>query len=68
MQNSFIKEYAKLNGIYLWRVAEAMGMHDSNFSKLLRYPLPKKKEDEICRIIDELAALDRERRCENEEF
>ena len=68
MQNSFIKEYAKLNGIYLWRVAEAMGMHDSNFSKLLRHPLSKKKEAEICSIIDELAALQREREECNEEY
>ena len=59
-RNTTIKEYAKINGVYLWEVAEAMGMQDSNFSKMLRYPLPKEKEDQICAIIDKLAAKDSE--------
>ena len=55
-RNTTIKEYAKINGVYLWEVAEAMGMQDSNLSKLLRYPLSPAKENEICAIIDQIAA------------
>ena len=55
-RNTTIKEYAKINGVYLWEVAEAMGMQDSNFSKLLRHPLSPEKENKICAIIDQIAA------------
>lgn len=53
--NSFVREYAKESGILLWQVAEALGMRDSNFSKLLRHTLSPSKESEICAIIDKLA-------------
>lgn len=55
-RNTTIKEYAKINGVYLWEVAEAMGMQDSNLSKLLRHPLSPEKENEICAIIDSIAS------------
>ena len=60
MPNEAIKEYAKISGVKLWQVAEAMGMLDSNFSKLLRHNLSKEKENQICSIIDKLAAESRE--------
>ena len=53
--NTFVREYAKESGILLWQIAEALGMRDSNFSKLLRHPLTEEKECEICSIIDRLA-------------
>ncbi len=56
MANDMLKEYAKLSGVKLWQIANELGMHDSNFSKLLRHPLPEEKEAQICAIIDRLAA------------
>ncbi len=58
--NEFVREYAKESGILLWQIAEALGMRDSNFSKLLRHPLTEAKESEICAIIDKLADEKRE--------
>ncbi len=54
--NSNVKEYAKLSGVRLWQVADELGIKDSNLSKLLRYPLSPEKENEICAIIDRIAA------------
>jgi len=54
--NSNVKEYAKLSGVRLWQVADELGIKDSNLSKLLRYPLSPEKENEICTIIDRIAA------------
>ena len=54
--NKNVKEYAKLCGVKLWQIADELGMRDSNFSKLLRYPLSPEKENEICAIIDQIAA------------
>ena len=58
--NTFVREYAKESGILLWQIAEALGMRDSNFSKLLRHPLTEAMENEICSIIDKLADEKRE--------
>lgn len=54
--NATIREYAKISGVKLWQIAEALGMRDSNFSKLLRHPLDEDMESKICSVIDELSA------------
>ncbi len=54
--NDTIKEYAKISGVKLWQVAEALGMQDSNFSKKLRHQLTPAEEQRICEIIDKIAA------------
>lgn len=53
--NNTLREYAKINGVLLWEVAEAMGMQDSNLSKLLRHPLSQDMENRICQTIDKIA-------------
>lgn len=53
--NEVIKEYAKANSVKLWQIAERLGMHDSNFSKMLRHPLSHEKEQQIRTIIEEIA-------------
>lgn len=50
-----IKKYAKERRVFLWQVAEELGLSDFYFSKLLRHPLPEEKANEIIRIIDEIA-------------
>lgn len=54
--NQTIKEYAKVSGVKLWQVAEALGMQDSNFSKKLRHALTPTEEQRICEIIDMISA------------
>ncbi len=53
--NADIRKKAKANGVYLWKIADRMGMHDSNFSRLLRKELPADRKEEIFQIIDDLA-------------
>lgn len=53
--NKSIKEYAKSKNVFLWEVADKLGLHDTNFSKLLRHPLPDEKIQEIKKIIDSIA-------------
>ena len=55
MANDILKDYAKLNRVKLWQIADEQGIQDSNFSKLLRHPLSPEKENEICAIIDQIA-------------
>ena len=52
--NSDIKETAKKQGVYLWRIAEHLGVSDCSFSKKLRRELPQEEKDKIFRIIQEL--------------
>lgn len=52
--NEDIKNIAKENNIRLWRVAERLGVSDSNFSRMLRYKLSKEDRKKILEIIKEL--------------
>lgn len=52
--NEDIKNIAKENNIRLWRVAERLGVSDSNFSRMLRYKLSKEDRKKILKIIKEL--------------
>ena len=56
MQNNDIRRAAAASGIHLWQIAEACGMADTTFSKLLRRELPPEKKQEILAIIDKIAS------------
>jgi hypothetical protein len=54
MANETVKLYAKSNGVYLWQIADRLGINDGNFSKRLRKELPARQKEEIFKIIEEL--------------
>lgn len=54
-KNDRIREAAKTAGVKLWRIAEAVGLSDSNFSRKLRHELPADEQTHILGIIEELA-------------
>ena len=56
VHNKDIREYAKNNGVPLFKIASKLGINDGNFSRKLRTELPEEKKDEIRAIIDDLAA------------
>lgn len=53
--NITIREMSKNRGVFLWEIADALGMHDSLFSKKLRKELPRKETEEVLSIIDRLS-------------
>lgn len=55
-QNKEVRNYASEKGVYLWQIAERLGIADGNFSRKLRSELPKDQKAQIIGIIDELAA------------
>lgn len=54
--NKDIREYAKNNGIPLWRIALKLGINDGNLSRRLRTELSEERKAEIRVIIDDLSA------------
>lgn len=54
MANSRIRESAKRNGVFLWQVAEKLGLNDGNFSRLLRRELPEEEQTRILGMIEEI--------------
>lgn len=56
MKNDDIREHAKKSGVFLWQVAEAIGINDGNFSRKLRRELPTEERDKILNVIDRLEA------------
>lgn len=55
MSNKDIRDYARIKNVQLWKIANELNIHDSNFSRLLRRELPEEKKEEIKAIIDKLA-------------
>lgn len=60
MANKEIRDAAKRDGIHLWQVADAYGIHDSAFSRKLRKELPEAEKEKILSVIDRLAHEKRE--------
>lgn len=56
MHNNDIRQAAAASGIHLWQIAEAYGMADTTFSKLLRRELSFEKKQEILAIIDKIVS------------
>lgn len=55
MNNKDIREEAKKNGVKLWQIAEALGIHEGNFSRKLRHELTAEEKAKISAIIKQLA-------------
>lgn len=54
--NNDIKTKAKEKGVYLWEIADKLGLIDSNFSRKLRKELSAEEKHTIFKIIDEIAS------------
>ena len=55
MSNNDIRTRAKEKGVYLWKIADRLGITDNWFSRKLRKELPMDEKERIFKIIDELA-------------
>lgn len=53
--NSDIKSAAKAAGIYLYNIADRLGVSENTMTRLLRRELPAEKKEQIKGIIAELA-------------
>ena len=58
--NMKIREKAKIRGVRLWQIADALNLQESMFSKKLRKELTDEEKDEILAVIDRLAHEKRE--------
>ena len=59
MANAEVRKTLKESGVFYWQVADAYGLSDTNFSKLLRKELSKEKKNRILKIIEDLATKNR---------
>lgn len=55
MKNRDIRNAAAGNGVFLWQVADALGIADSSFSRKLRNELSAEAKQKILAIITQLA-------------
>ena len=55
MQNQDIRRAAAGNGVFLWQVADVMGIADSSLSRKMRKELPEDEKRKIFGIIQDLA-------------
>ena len=54
-ENMLIREKAHNLGVYHWEIAEALGVSESLFCRLLRRELSKDEQTRIFSVIDEIA-------------
>lgn len=54
--NTEIKNMAKQRGVFMYELAEKIGMVDTAFSRKLRRELPAAEKARIFSLIDEIAA------------
>ena len=54
-KNIDIRERAKSKNIFLWQIADKLGINDGNFSRNLRKELSTEEKAKIFSIIDELS-------------
>lgn len=54
-RNIDIRRKAAGVGVYLWEIADAIGMADSSLSRKLRKELSDDEKAKICCIIDQIA-------------
>ena len=55
MCNQDIRQTATESSVRLWRIANALGITDSSFSRKLRKELPQEEKAEIFSIIQRLS-------------
>ena len=55
INNTDIRTLARRKGVYLWQIADALGMADNAFSRKLRKEFPDELKAEMFEIIDRLA-------------
>lgn len=55
MKNTDIRSEIKTAGLYLWQIADALGINDGNFSRKLRHELSDEEKTRIRAIIAELS-------------
>lgn len=60
LTNAEIRDAAKRNGVFLWQVAEGIGITDSTLSRKLRRELTDDERERVLNVIDKLAAQRRE--------
>lgn len=55
MANQDIRYYARVKDVALWKIADALGIAESTFSKKLRHEFSDEMKERIKNIINELS-------------
>lgn len=55
MSNKNIREYAKEKGVYLWQIANAMGISEPTMTRRMRSELSEQEQANIMSIIQKLS-------------
>lgn len=56
MSNTDVRTYAKQKGVFLYSIAEKIGISEGTFIRKLRKELTEQKKAEIREIVDKLSA------------
>ncbi len=57
--NAELRDYAKVNGVFLWQIGEKINYRDDRFSRKLRTELTPHERNKLMAIVDEIAVEQR---------
>ena len=57
--NQDLRQAARESGVYLYQLAEAVGVNDGNFSRRLRHELPEAEKQRLLGMIGKIAAAEK---------
>lgn len=55
MKNTDVRNYAKSKAVFLWQIAQEMGISDPTMTRRLRTELPEQDKQRFFCIIDKIA-------------
>lgn len=55
-ENPELREYAQNKGVYIWQIAEDLGVCEMTLLRWLRFPLPEDKKSAFIDAVDKIAA------------
>lgn len=53
--NAIIRRKAKEQGVHFWQIADRLGIHDTEFSKKMRYQFDEEETERILKIIKRIS-------------
>ena len=54
-ENNELREYARSKGVYIWQIAEDLGVCEMTLLRWLRFPLPEDKKSAFIKAVDEIS-------------
>lgn len=61
MKNQDVRQFAKKHGVYLWQIAELLGVSEPTMTRRMRRELNSAEREHVIRAIEHIAEMNEEK-------